>query len=99
MIADVGDRPYFLDPGPGDQNVTRSAFLQQQLGSLHARLGVKARSHDALVENIRYRHQRHSLVMRHMGVHDGHRLVLRDSRGRVIERLIKSIVTGRAGLG
>src|SRR4029453_9272160 len=47
-IADVRDRLYFLDPGPGDQDVARSAFLQQQLSGQHARLGMKARTHDAL---------------------------------------------------
>jgi hypothetical protein len=60
---------------------------------------VKARAHDALVENIRERHERHPLVMRHVGVHDSHALVLRDSRGRIIERLVKAIAAARAGLG
>jgi hypothetical protein len=28
-IADVGDSPHLIDPGPGDKDVSRSAFLQQ----------------------------------------------------------------------
>ena len=39
-IADVRDRPRLLDPGPGGQNVPWSAFLQQELGGLNARLVV-----------------------------------------------------------
>ena len=98
-IADVRDRPHLLDPGPGDQDVAWSAFLQQQLSGLHARLGVKARAHHAVVEDVCERHERHPLVMRHIGAHDGHRLVLGDARGRVIERLVKAIAAARAGLG
>src|SRR6478752_7620643 len=48
-IADIGDRPHLFDPGPGDQDVAWSAFLQEQLSGLHARLGVKARAHHAVV--------------------------------------------------
>jgi len=28
-IADVGNPPHLLDPGPGDKDVSGSAFLQQ----------------------------------------------------------------------
>ena len=52
-----------------------------------------------VVENVRERHERHPLVMRHIGAHDGHALVLGDPRGRVIERLVKAIAAARAGLG
>ena len=97
-IADVGDPPHLLDPGPGDQNVSRSAFLQQSLGGLHARLGVKAPAHDALTQHVR---ERHSDVPGDAPcrAHDGHALVLRHSRGGVIERLVKAMTTTRAGLG
>src|SRR4030095_10149021 len=97
-IADVSDRPHLLDPGPGDQDVPWSAFLQEQLRGLHARLGMKAPAHDALVENVRERHERHPLMMRHVGAHDSHALVLGDARGRVIERFIKAIAAAGAGL-
>ena len=68
--------PHLLDPGPGDQDVAWRTFLQQQLGGLHARLGVKARTHDAIVEDVRERHERHSLVMCHIGAHHGHACIL-----------------------
>ena len=71
-IADVCNRLHLLDPGPGHQDIPWRAFLQQQLGRLHARLGVKARAHDAVVEDVRQRHERHPLVMRHIGANHSH---------------------------
>ena len=97
-IADVRDRLHLLDSGPGDQDVPWRTFLQQQLGGLHARLGVKARAHDAVVEDVRERHERHPLVMRHIGAHHGHACILGEPRGRVIERLIQAILAARTGL-
>ncbi len=98
-IANVCDRPHLFDPGPGDQDVPRSTFLQQQLGGLHARLGVKARAHDAVIEDVRERHERHTLVMCHIGMHDGHVLILGNPRCGVIEGLVKAITAACTGLG
>ena len=98
-IADICDGPHLFDPRPGHQDVAWGAFLQQQLSGLHARLSVEARAHHAVVKDVCERHERHSLVMCHIGVHDGNFLVLGDARGGVIERFVKAEAAAGASLG
>ena len=49
------------------RDVARHALLQQQLGRLDPRLGVKALDHPIAEQRVGQRHERHALVMRHVG--------------------------------
>ena len=49
-----------------------SPFLQQELGRLDDRLGVKAGAHRAVVERVGDRDQGHALMVRHIGADDRH---------------------------
>src|SRR6185436_1377187 len=82
-IPNVGDGAHFVDPWSSHENVARRAFLEQQLGGLHARLGVKAPAHDAVKEDVVECDERRPLMMRHVSAHDGHSLLFGDARGRV----------------
>ena len=48
----------------------RDAFLQQQLGGLDARVGVKPLDHAVVEDGIGERGERHSFVMGKAGAHD-----------------------------
>ena len=54
-----------------ERHEVRAAFLQEQLGGLHARIGVKAGLHDVGVQAVVERHEAHPVMVRHVGFHDG----------------------------
>ena len=95
-VSHVGRRLDLLGARPGYGHVARRPLLQQQLGGLHDRLAVEARSHRAAVQHVRDRDDRHALVVRHVGPHGGDRLVLQQSLGRVVERLVEPVRTACA---
>ena len=51
-------------------DVARHALLQQQLGRLHARVGVEALDHAIAEQRVGQRDERHALVMGQVGRHD-----------------------------
>ena len=90
-VPGVGGRLHFLDPRPGDGDVPRRALLQEQLGGLDDGLRVEPRAHPALPQHGRQRDEGHSLMVRHVGAHDGHRRAFRKARSRIVERLVEAI--------
>ena len=69
----------------GDSDVARRALLQQQLGRLDHRLGMEARAHDAVEQCVGDGHDRHALVVGHIGAHDGLRLAVGQPRRREVD--------------
>ena len=57
--------------GLGDRGRAWHALLQQQLGGLHARIGVEAPHHRVAEQDVGERDERHALVVGHEGPHDG----------------------------
>ena len=60
---------------------------------------MKAGAHRAVVKRVGERDDRHALMVRHVGAHDGHRLALRETGRRVVERLIPAVSTTPARAG
>jgi len=54
-IADVGDPPHLLNPGPGDQDVSAECVPATVARWPCSALGVKAPAHDALTQHVRER--------------------------------------------
>ena len=96
-LADVSGGLYLFGTRPGDCNAPGCPFLEEQLGRLDARLGVKAGAHHPLMEGIRERDQHHSLMMRHVATDDRHARALREPGSSVVEGLVESVRTARAG--
>ena len=75
------------------RNEVRDPFLQQQLGRLHPRIGVKAVLHRRAVDRVVERDQAHALVVRHVG---GQRhaagVVLRQPIDGVVDRLVEAVL-------
>ena len=68
----------------------RDAFLQQQQCRLQFRIGDEAFLHRLIEQQIRQREQPHALVMRHERADQHAVLAARQSRGRVVDRLVKT---------
>ena len=98
-LAGVGSRRHLVGARAGHGDVARGALLQEQLGRLHAGVGVKPRAHDAVVQGVGDRQEQHALVVGHVGPHDHHRFPLGDPRARVVERLVVAVGAPAAGLG
>ncbi len=77
-------------------NAARNAFLKQQFGGLHERVGVKSLLHLVGMHDIVQRDQNHSLVMRHKSADDGAGLIRRQAFGRKINRFVKTETGERA---
>ena len=58
------DERRVLRPRLGDRTLPRHALLQQQLGGLHARIGMEAAHHQVAGDRVGERDQRHAGVMR-----------------------------------
>ena len=70
-IAGAGGRLHFRRPWPRRSDVARHALLQQQFAGLDDRLGMETPAHHALKQSVGDGDDRHALVMRHEGAHDG----------------------------
>ena len=81
------------------RHVARRTFLEQEFGGPDHRLGVETVPHHPIVQDIRDRDQRHALMMRHIGPHDGDVFSFGHPCAGVIQRLIKPIGSPAAGLG
>ena len=90
-LAYVSLTRYLVSPRMSKQHVARYAFLQQELGGLDYRLGVKAGAHRAVQHRIRERDQAHPLMVRHVGTDDRHLGTFRDVRRGIVDRLIPAI--------
>ena len=82
----------------GERYALRNAFLQQQLGGLNQRVGVKAPLHHVVVQYVVERDEAHALMVRHERMYDDVRLVFRQPLGCVINRFIKTVTRQRARL-
>ena len=80
----------------GDRDVARRALLQQQLGRLDDRLGVEARAHHAVEQRVGDGHDRHALVVGHVGAHDRPGLAFRQAGRREVERLVEAVAAAPA---
>src|SRR3989449_11658551 len=96
-LADVSGGLYLFGTRPGDCNAPGCPFLEEQLGRLDARLGVKAGAHHPLMEGIRERDQHHSLMVRHVATDDRHARALREPGSSIVEGLVEPVRTARAG--
>ena len=72
------------------------ALLEKQLGCPHHRLVGEACTHLAAGEHVGERDEQHSLVVRHVGAHDGGALAVGDAGGRVIEGLVEAVAAASA---
>ena len=88
-----------------DHDAVRHALLQQQLGRLHAAVGVEAPHHGGVAQHVRERAERHALVMSEVGAHhdpatrgrgDERRVAL---ARRVVDRLVVAERTLEPELG
>ena len=71
-LAYVSLTRHLVSPRMSNQHVARNAFLQQELGGLDNRFGVKAGAHRAVLQSIRERDQAHPLMVRHIGTDNRH---------------------------
>ena len=63
-----------LDRRVLERHLLRDAFLQQQVGGLHARIHMEAPLHREFMQRVIERHQGHALVVRHERRQDDARL-------------------------
>ncbi len=85
--------------GLGDGCLARDPLLQQQLGGLHARVGVEAPHHRVVEQHVGERDEGHALVVGHEGAHDGSAgragalagSQLADRGVRVVDRLVVAV--------
>jgi len=89
-VADVAVGPDLFGARTGDCDVAGGALLEQQLGRLDDRLGVKPRAHRAVEQRVVDSDQGHPLMMGHVGADDRDDLAFGHSGGRVVERLVPS---------
>ena len=90
-----GDPHLVERPRLNHRRAARHALLQQQLGGLHARVGVKTVHHSIAEQRVRERHQRHAGVVREVGAN--HRPAVgfvRVSLIVVVGRLARGVVDG-----
>ena len=87
----AGGRRHLVGARTGHRDVARRALLQEQLGRLHARVGVKPRAHDAVVQGIGDGDQEHALVVRHVGAHDHQGFPLGEAFARVVESFVEAV--------
>ncbi len=98
-IASAGGRLHFRRPGARRRDVARHALLQQQFAGLDDRLGMEALPHRAIEQGVGDGDDRHALMMRHEGSHDGDAFALGHARRRIIQRIVEAVATLRADLG
>ena len=80
-------------PRLGKNRLAGHALLQQQLGRLHAAVGVKSFDEHVVADHIGERHERHTLMVREEGPHDGRLRVGRRGR-RDVGLLSRPVVDG-----
>ena len=90
-FANARGRRNLFRPGACNQHIARGPLLQQQLRGLHDRLGMKSGFHQTVGEHVGESHQRHALVMGHVGVNDRYFFSFRDARLGVVERFVKTV--------
>ena len=78
------------------------ALLQQELGRLNARVGVKPIDHHVAKQRVRHRHQKHALVVRHERPHHdaavrGRCLFIRPLARAVVDGVVEPEATLGAG--
>ena len=98
-VASAGGRLHFRRPGTRGRDVARHALLQQQFAGLDDRLGMEALPHHAVEKSVGDGDDRHALMMRHEGSHDGDAFALRHARRRIVQRIVKAVAALRADLG
>ena len=80
-----------------ERHELRDPLLQQQLGRLDARIGVKAVLHRRAVQQVVERDQAHALVVRHVGRQGmPPTRVLGQPFGRVVDRLVVAVAPGES---
>ena len=82
---------YLFGPRPCNQHVARCALLQQQFGSLHHRLCMETSAHRAIVQHVRDRDQRHSLMVGEVSAHDGDGFAFGQACTCVIKSFVETI--------
>ena len=60
----------FGRPRLGENRLAGHALLQQELGRLHAAVGVESFDEHVVADHVGERHERHSLMVRKKGAHD-----------------------------
>ena len=95
-VGDIGTRARELRHMREYIDRLRDALLQQEQRRLELRIGQEALLHRTIAQQIVQRQQAHALVMRHERAHDLARLAARQTRRRVVDRLVKPEATCRA---
>lgn len=68
-------------------------LLQQQLGGPHPRIPVEAVAHQPVEQHGVEAEHRHALMVGHEALHHRVALVVQQPAGRVVHRLVESVVT------
>ena len=99
LLDDLGRDALLLD-GAGPRRRPGHLFLEQQLGSLDARVGVEARRHRSSAghrgERVGQRDDGHALVVRHEGAHDFEARAVGQPFGREVDALVEAEAAARA---
>jgi hypothetical protein len=80
------------------RHVTRHPFLKQELGRSDDRLGMKACAHHPIVKRIGDRDHSHSLMVGHVGTHDGNISSLGKPCLCVIQSVVPAVETSTTNL-
>ena len=81
---------HFFGPRRGKGCIARYPFLQQQLDPLDHRLGVEPPAQAAVLQGVGDGGDGHALMMRHETAHNHMARPFRQTRGREIQRLVKT---------
>ncbi len=87
-VANRGACTHFLGTRMGDGDIARRALLQQELARLDHRLGVEASAHHPVEQGVGESHDRHALVVRHVGAHDRLLPAFGQAGRREVDRLV-----------
>ena len=80
----------------GDRDITGHPLLQQKFGGPHHGLGVKMAPHDAIMQRVGDGHDRHALVVGHVGANDRHAFAFGQPCRGEIQRLEVAELSDRA---
>ena len=98
LLGSAIGRFYFHRKRPDDCNLARHPFLQQQFSRLHHRLGMEPSPHGAAVERRGQRHNRHPLMMRHVGADDRIAGPPGQPGAGVVDRFVEAVAAARTSL-
>ena len=84
---------------PGERDVARHAFLQQQLRRLYDGFGMKARTHPPVMQGVGDADDGHALVMGHVSVDHGELGAFGQARACIVHGFVPAIGAAHADGG